>query len=183
MPPILQAPAPVPVAAPVVPAATRAAAKETSIPSEKPASTSPATTRGPAKLGTPKTSVLSVRVPPELREAIEKAAVAAGMTVSGFIARTMQEALSGRKQARAAVNTPVNKDAGTTAGVVLTDPAVVYELRRIGNNINQIAHAVNAELPPDVQLTIEQFRHLFEALADEPQFRSRLDEIRKDPPA
>lgn len=30
------------------------------------------------------------------------------------------------------------------------DPALFTELRRIGNNINQIAHAVNANLPPDL---------------------------------
>jgi hypothetical protein len=31
----------------------------------------------------------------------------------------------------------------------LMDPALFTELRRIGNNINQIAHAVNGNLPPD----------------------------------
>ena len=30
----------------------------------------------------------------------------------------------------------------------LMDPALFTELRRIGNNVNQIAHAVNGNLPP-----------------------------------
>lgn len=30
-------------------------------------------------------------------------------------------------------------------------PEVVNELKRIGNNINQIAHAVNSGLPPDIR--------------------------------
>lgn len=29
------------------------------------------------------------------------------------------------------------------------DPALFTELRRIGNNVNQIAHALNGNLPPD----------------------------------
>ncbi|MFN3624932.1 MAG: MobC family plasmid mobilization relaxosome protein [Hyphomicrobium sp.] len=32
------------------------------------------------------------------------------------------------------------------------DPALFTELRRIGNNVNQIAHAVNSNLPPDLLL-------------------------------
>ena len=58
------------------------------------------------------------------------------------------------------------------------DPAVLYELKRIGNNINQIAHAVNGSLPPDVKFTVQSFRHLFEALTDDVEFRRRLDAIR-----
>lgn len=58
------------------------------------------------------------------------------------------------------------------------DPAVLYELKRIGNNINQIAHAVNTGLPPSVTLTVQSFRHLFEALTDDVEFRRRLDAIR-----
>lgn len=58
------------------------------------------------------------------------------------------------------------------------DPAVLHELKRIGNNINQIAHAVNTGLPPDITLTVQSFRQLFEALTDDVEFRRRLDAIR-----
>ncbi|MBR2537098.1 MAG: MobC family plasmid mobilization relaxosome protein [Hyphomicrobium sp.] len=34
----------------------------------------------------------------------------------------------------------------------LMDPALFTELRRIGNNVNQIAHAVNGNLPPDLMM-------------------------------
>jgi hypothetical protein len=42
----------------------------------------------------------------------------------------------------------------------LMDPALFAELRRIGNNVNQIAHAVNGNLPPDQLMawrTIDSF--------------------------
>lgn len=58
------------------------------------------------------------------------------------------------------------------------DPAVLHELKRIGNNINQIAHAVNTGLPPDITFTVQSFRQLFEALTDDVEFRRRLDAIR-----
>lgn len=58
------------------------------------------------------------------------------------------------------------------------DPAVLYELKRIGNNINQIAHAVNASLPPDANLAVNAFRHLFEALTDGEEYRRRLAALR-----
>ncbi|MBN9346428.1 MAG: MobC family plasmid mobilization relaxosome protein [Devosia sp.] len=32
------------------------------------------------------------------------------------------------------------------------DPALFNELRRIGNNVNQLAHAANANLPPDLTM-------------------------------
>jgi hypothetical protein len=32
------------------------------------------------------------------------------------------------------------------------DPVLFNELRRVGNNVNQIAHAVNANLPPDLNM-------------------------------
>jgi hypothetical protein len=37
----------------------------------------------------------------------------------------------------------------TAPSYKLMDPALFTELRRIGNNVNQIAHAVNSNLPPD----------------------------------
>lgn len=57
------------------------------------------TTRAP-KTGTPKTSVLAVRVAPELREKVEQAAIAARTTVSGYIADTLSKAV-GQRQATA----------------------------------------------------------------------------------
>lgn len=48
------------------------------------------------------------------------------------------------------------------------DPSLLAELRRIGNNINQIAHASNAGLPVDAQLAARNLGHqLFDLLAQE----------------
>jgi hypothetical protein len=41
---------------------------------------------------------------------------------------------------------------GVHPGYKLMDPALFAELRRIGNNVNQIAHAMNANLPPDLMM-------------------------------
>ena len=63
------------------------------------------------------------------------------------------------------------------------DDEVVHELKRVGNNLNQIAHAVNSSLPPVihetarhmhdvVQLLVKHHyiaRHLAEARASESQ--------------
>ena len=40
-------------------------------------------------------------------------------------------------------------------------PALFAELRRIGNNINQLAHAANGLLPPDVRMMVGNFDKLF----------------------
>jgi hypothetical protein len=39
-------------------------------------------------------------------------------------------------------------------------PVLIAELKRIGNNLNQIAHAVNANLPPDVESAVTALREL-----------------------
>jgi hypothetical protein len=55
---------------------------------------------------------------------------------------------------------------------------VLYELKRIGNNINQLAHAANGLLPPDGRMLAESFHHLFQALGDGPEFKRRLQAMR-----
>lgn len=45
------------------------------------------------------------------------------------------------------------------------DPSVFVELRRIGNNANQIAHALNSNLPPDVQFAWRTARDLLQLFA------------------
>lgn len=64
------------------------------------------------------------------------------------------------------------------ASIDPVDPAVLYELKRIGNNINQIAHAVNAGLPPDAKMAVATFHQLFEALTDAEEYRRRLAALR-----
>jgi hypothetical protein len=44
------------------------------------------------------------------------------------------------------------------------DPALFVELRRIGNNLNQIAHALNSGLPPHLGMTARSLNDLLQAL-------------------
>jgi hypothetical protein len=57
-------------------------------------------------------------------------------------------------------------------------PEVIHELKRIGNNINQLAHAANGLLPPDARMLVESFHHLFQAVGDTAEFKRRLQAIR-----
>lgn len=50
----------------------------------------------------PKSSVISIRVPIEEREAFEKSAIEAGTTLAGYIHATLVEARSGKKAVVAA---------------------------------------------------------------------------------
>lgn len=181
-----------------------------------------------ARLSTIRTTVLSIRVLPDQREAIELAAHRAGVTVSAFASAALSAAMADRQlSARAAfvatgaagdiANDRPHMEGAPQSGddahsplhlrvppppmpntvferrwqpapgappsypvrtISLSDPAALYDLRRIGQNINQIAHAVNTGLPPSVELVVDSFRHLFEALTDAPEFLRRLEAIR-----
>ncbi|MBL8884940.1 MAG: MobC family plasmid mobilization relaxosome protein [Hyphomicrobium sp.] len=127
----------------------------------------------------PKTSVVAVRVSIEQREAIEKAAVTAGASVSGFIAVTLAEALSRKPTPSRASAAPPNEMPPTqAAGVSLSDPAALAELKRIGVNINQLAHAANAGYPPNIAALIENVAQLFAALGDRDAFGRRIEEFK-----
>jgi len=73
---------------------------------------------------------------------------------------------------------PAPPGVGPTArparAISLSDPAALYELRRIGNNLNQLAHATNAGLPPSAKMAADTFARLFDLLADENAFYRRL---------
>jgi len=64
------------------------------------------TTRAP-KTGTPRTSVMSVRMAPELRSQVEQAAITAGMSLSAYIADTLAKASLPRVTAPAPTAAPV----------------------------------------------------------------------------
>jgi hypothetical protein len=127
---------------------------------------------------TPKTTVIAMRVSIEQREAIEMAAVTAGASVSGFVAATMAEVLS-RKQtpARAVAPPPVQTLATHVAGISISDPSALAELKRIGININQLAHAANAGYPPNVASMLESLQRLFSMLSEPAVFKRHLDRL------
>ena len=86
----------------------------------------------------------------------------------------------------------VNKgkvDVASDAAHRRMDPVLFAELRRIGNNANQIAHALNSNLPPDVQYAWKTASELLRALGREEMFIQQLAEalrtrpVANDPPA
>ncbi|KAB2912716.1 MAG: MobC family plasmid mobilization relaxosome protein, partial [Hyphomicrobiaceae bacterium] len=131
----------------------------------------------------PKTVVLSVRLPIEQREAIEVAAVGAGASVSAFVADTMAKVVSGKLPRAAKIEEaaalPPPKPR-IVPGISLSDPTALAELKRIGVNINQLAHAANAGLPLNASALVRGFAYLFELLADPEAFKRRLDLIKAD---
>lgn len=89
----------------------------------------------------PRNAFMRLRFTARERLAVETAAAAAGMNLSDY-ARTVL--LREKGQTRAA----------TKAKTRMTDPGVEIQLRRIGVNLNQIAHRLNAQdLPAPAELT------------------------------
>jgi hypothetical protein len=53
-------------------------------------------------------------------------------------------------------------------------PVLMGELKRVGNNLNQIAHALNSNLPPDVQYTAKTLSQLIQLLGQDEILAERL---------
>lgn len=126
---------------------------------------------------TPKSKVISVRLPIEEREAVEKAAVEAGTTVSAYVAQLLKTGGQPKSAPKPAGPTP-EKQAPVMAMPLLADTVVLDELRRIGTNINQIARTANAGMPPDVAHLAKCLDILLQALSDPPEFKRRLSLVK-----
>lgn len=123
----------------------------------------------------PKTYVISIRVPLELKEAVESNAVMARTTVSGFVVGILTTSLTGKKIERVTAP-PIAATAQTVAPTLsLSDPACLEELRRIGVNINQLTRSANAGFAPDLAHLATSLGRLLEALADPAEFKRRLE--------
>lgn len=59
------------------------------------------------------------------------------------------------------------------------DPALFTELRRIGNNVNQIAHAVNGNLPPDLAAAWHSVNALLNQLLPAELLAQRKEALRE----
>jgi hypothetical protein len=97
----------------------------------------------------PRTKQVLIRLTPDeyLRRSID--AREAGLSVSGLCERLVCEG-----------NVEIE-----TGRHQMMDPALFAELRRIGNNCNQIAHALNSNLPPDTMFAYRTVAGLIETLA------------------
>jgi hypothetical protein len=131
------------------------------------------------------TKVLSVRLTIEALEAIERAAVDAKTTKSAYAARVLLEAASGKAPAPAKAPKPETVEAPPTMakGIVLSDPKALEELRRIGVNINQIAHALNAGRPADHARLLQSIAQVFALLKKPDAFMRCVAELPAIPPS
>lgn len=87
-----------------------------------------------------------------------RAAIDAGMSLSGYLA-TMVERRTVQMRARLAEMQRPPPPPPELKKPALS-PEALHESRRIGNNINQIAHALNSGLPPEPQHLVQQLQRL-----------------------
>lgn len=130
-----------------------------------------------------KTVVLSIRLPKAQKDAMEKAAIAAGTSLSGFVTESVATTINGNggiKTARAAEIGPVIPTPVMEPGrVVTSDPAALEELRRIGININQIARAANGKLPPSLADLVANLAQLLDVTKGPKSIGLGLEDIRR----
>lgn len=97
-----------------------------------------------------RSKIISIRLLPADYERLKLNASWAGLSVSGLAERLVRD---GRITiAQSDIPAPLS-------------PALMAELKRIGNNLNQIAHALNSNLPPDVNFTVSTLHNLIQQLA------------------
>jgi hypothetical protein len=115
----------------------------------------------PKKAAQPlKSRIVTFRLAQDIRDRLRVRAANAGMTVTDLITASLDGSLA-KLMAHAATST-------TNDELSPFPPELIAELRRIGNNVNQIAHAVNSGLPPEVQNAYRQVARLLDLLlADE----------------
>lgn len=99
---------------------------------------------------------MTLRLTPAERATIEQRAIAAGLTPSAYAAKRL-------------TGEPVVIEQRETM-----DPALFVELSRIGNNINQLAHAANAGMPPTSQAVMKAMQDLFQHLMQDEVTRRRV---------
>ncbi|MGE3702859.1 MAG: MobC family plasmid mobilization relaxosome protein [Hyphomicrobiaceae bacterium] len=69
-------------------------------------------------------------------------------------------------------------DMATRPSYRAMDPALFTELRRIGNNINQVAHATNSNLPTDVMFAFRSVNQLLTALLGDELLSQKLHALK-----
>lgn len=95
-----------------------------------------------------RTETITFRISPEEKTRLDQAAIEAGLTLSAYVGAMLDRRTGELRKRLAAMQIPAKPSAPPTPAVA---PEVMNELKRIGNNINQIAHAANSGLPPDIR--------------------------------
>jgi len=115
----------------------------------------------PKKTAQPlKSRIVTFRLSQDIRDRLPATAANAGMTVTDVITASIDGSLARL----------MNHASRSSADDVMPPlpQELLVELRRIGNNVNQIAHSVNSGLPPEVQNAYRQVARLLDLLlADE----------------
>ncbi|MFA5952472.1 MAG: MobC family plasmid mobilization relaxosome protein [Hyphomicrobium sp.] len=126
----------------------------------------------PKKAAQPlKSRIVTFRLSQDIRDRLRATAANAGMTVTDLITTSLDGSLAKL----------INHAGASTADDAMhpLPHELLTELRRIGNNVNQIAHAVNSGLPPDVQNAYRQVARLLNLLlADEFSVRRKALRMR-----
>jgi len=103
-----------------------------------------------------RSETIAFRVSTEEKLRLEDAAIEAGMTLSGYLAAILDRRITTLKSRLAEMHEPrMHRPEPRTL-----HPDVMRELSRIGNNINQIAHALNSGLPPEPRHMVLQLQKL-----------------------
>jgi hypothetical protein len=108
----------------------------------------------------PRSRQILIRVTEEAHAGLAIKARSAGLSVSGLCERLVTQ----------------GKLEVVSAPHAVLHPALFAELRRIGNNINQLAHAANGLLPPDVRMTVKNFNKLFQTIIQNELIVRRMNE-------
>ncbi|MGD9725706.1 MAG: MobC family plasmid mobilization relaxosome protein [Hyphomicrobiaceae bacterium] len=105
---------------------------------------------------TPRTDTITFRLRTDEKARLEADAIEAGLTLSGYISALVDKRITSLKSKLAEMHEPQTRRPEPRT----LHPEVMRELSRIGNNINQIAHALNSGLPPDFRHSVIQLQKL-----------------------
>lgn len=111
-----------------------------------------------------RTQAITVRVTPAEHARLQAEAAQAGRSVAGLAERYIT---------RGSVRVEASRMPAPL------DPALIAELKRIGNNLNQIAHALNSNLPPDTVSTAANLRDLIHTLMRDELLLQRLRDAKE----
>jgi len=117
-----------------------------------------------------KNETIAFRVTAAERERLENAAIDAGMSLSAYLAAMLERRTNQMRGRLAEMQRPPPPPESNQPAL---SPEALHELRRIGNNINQIAHALNSGLPPEPQHLVHQLQKLLDLI-----FRNNLHQAR-----
>lgn len=112
----------------------------------------------------PRARQILIRVTEEAYAGLAIKARSAGLKVSGLCERLVTQ---GKLEVVSAAHPELH-------------PALFNELRRIGNNINQLAHAANGLMPPDVRMTVNNLNKLMQLLIQNELIVRRMNEDLKN---